>query len=1765
MLKLQLQNFILHARKRGASVTIINIMASQYERTFGPVPPELMRTVYSGRRGVGCRPTVEDFWERYRNDIQTFINFEGFSPYVDPNFEFRMNIQRCHSSWGIQGDPEIFTEEQITDIGLRRIVANLWRNFNVNPREFYVYTLNITPVPQPPIPVQQPSDDQQDQTADFQVEDQVCQPSGQWKEIPILPHPNLIPHPETGTFSEVSAAQDWIQDYSVTWRASNFYDRFVSLVLKHVQRFGSRKVRVYFLDADGAPTAMLGDELESTPTMTSATVRAERFRDDVQSAIASEQNVSKVKIVIRPGAPYTFAYSRSWRGKQLTINVNNCYKAPVGEMMSDINQESSTMWSNLAISIRTNMPLPFKMHCLLWVMVSRPDGCFMCVYLGQRWTGDPIDVVNAALVPLSIQTLKQRIRNAIQEFQLSGSGFNVEYIRMIHIGLSATNPGEHVGSSYLPTPSDIMQRLGSTINVKNYNNNKCAVYSLMASQYVLLDTYSKEIDELNSKIKDHCDDAEKQRLTEVVRQLKLKRKKSIEFQRRQRETQQYYDDFQWDMEKFYTCHKENWNKMKDVYGEEYEVPEPFHMDISMFLKGEDEGVHPLDRVWSDFERINNVSLFIYELRPGKTSIRKNGRNVTRAGTNVVPLRKGRVITDELNGVARLCARIIRLIFIQSRSCTVGHFITISNMSALMHCQLTTGRNGRVYVCDVCLRPKGTKELLEKHLMNGCPLFNDAPARCPLPARGIMKFRRLYDKEPAPFLIYMDSESILTTKEDHYDSVDTLNGDAQVTDMFTSVDHAEQAVNSIILQKHIPICFALLLSSKYFPSERVYFVYDEDPSALMRKVCGVLEIYHSKINQLLTNVSMMYQMEDTSMITLQSTCAVCGEHLNPGEAPLPYYHPLTGGKIGPVHIACGGLVDPELKCHVCGGNFSALQRGYADWSPFQFRELFGAAHKECITKRPLPGKTSNIPIGMHNFSGYDGHAIVKYSSQFSSKFEILAQNTERMITMTMTRLKMTFDDTLKKIMCSLDTAVSRMVESVKASLTDGDQSTLIRKLREKFVHVSREFPSEQDDGDEKFMVCMHKGYFPYSYIDHPSKLYQTDFPSPEDFQDILTGRKSLEAAKYDEALKTFHLMRCKNMKDYMKFYVKLDVLLLADVMAEHASIGLSKTPPIDPRRFLSAPSAAWNDMLLTTGVELELMKDTDMHVFVERAIRGGITVVNQRFSEANDKRLEGMIDENSSLPMYDPAQPESSIWYRDCNGLYSTVMYYFPLPEKDFAWHDIGTMPRETFLRCMNLDCTVGYFLEVDIEIPQELHELLDDYPPCVQNLTITEEMLSPWQKENKPADWKPFKKLVGNLFPKYKYVIHSILLEEVMRLGCKVTALYKILRFSQRRWIQSYVHGCLDRRAKSSNEWEKAYWKLMVNAVFGKSLENVRRSQVIKLVLDEEDRKKLVNDPHYRGFIDVGENVSLFSMMKKSVVLDKPVAVGASILDLSKWWMMRMWYYMKTKLTNHGMDANINLKLLYTDTDCFIMKVLSKEARELLENMSAAEIYPEFFGEQDGSIWGKGPGRFKDEMDGHAIQAFVGICPKQYNIVAPTFKKSTDEGEQVNPFIKAKGIDKRVAACIDPTDYERCVKMGKEMSVEVYRISSTRHDVFTLAQKKRAFRNWDGGKRWINDDGLSSVCFGHKSTWTAVRRTLKRFSEMEEQEEVSHAKTSLEQQVASYNRIMDTTIFEEQVADMAIDSLMLMHLGGDTSNSAFSLHERVEIDSYVMNGVPSLY
>lgn len=326
------------------------------------------------------------------------------------------------------------------------------------------------------------------------------------------------------------------------------------------------------------------------------------------------------------------------------------------------------------------------------------------------------------------------------------------------------------------------------------------------------------------------------------------------------------------------------------------------------------------------------------------------------------------------------------------------------------------------------------------------------------------------------------------------------------------------------------------------------------------------------------------------------------------------------------------------------------------------------------------------------------------------------------------------------------------------------------------------------------------------------------------------------------------------------------------------------------------------------------------------------------------------------------------------------------------------------------------------------------------------------------------------------------MLQCVLAQGMILKKIHRVLQFNQSKWLRPYIELNTKLRTKAKNDFEKNFFKLLCNAIYGKTMENLRLRSDIKLKTYWEGRygaRKLISLPNFKKSTIFDENLVAIEMNKTNILMNKPIAIGMSILDLSKVLMYDFHYnHMKLKYGE-------NIIIVYTDTDSLVYEIKTdcfyNDMKESLELYDTSD-YPKdnIFGIPQ--VNKKIPGLFKDELNSQIFTEFVGLRSKMYSIKADTVKRIVDPVLEIDFVKKAEGVDKMKKAKgvkryvlnnkIEFSDYYKCIKDNSVAVREQNGIRSKNHRVFTVQQTKVALSPFDN-KRKILDNNIDTLPWGH--------------------------------------------------------------------------------------------
>lgn len=411
-------------------------------------------------------------------------------------------------------------------------------------------------------------------------------------------------------------------------------------------------------------------------------------------------------------------------------------------------------------------------------------------------------------------------------------------------------------------------------------------------------------------------------------------------------------------------------------------------------------------------------------------------------------------------------------------------------------------------------------------------------------------------------------------------------------------------------------------------------------------------------------------------------------------------------------------------------------------------------------------------------------------------------------------------------------------------------------------------------------------------------------------------------------------------------------------------------------------------------------------------------------------------------------PESYLMLFDVNSLYAYAMSQ-PLPIGKYEWVRVTDQLMKQIL-CASSNSMYGYLLEVDLSYPSHLHDLHNNYP------FLCEKMKS---KDSKTE------KLILNLNDKSNYVLHYQTLQMALSHGLILKKVHKILKFRQSKWLKPFIDFNTEKRKNAQNEFEKKLYKLFSNSTYGKTIENVRKRRNVKLLCKWEGRygaKVYISKPSFKRIVIFNENLVAIELFKNEIALNRPIAVGVCVLEISK---LKMYdFHYNFMLKEYSYD---NCRIQYTDTDSFIYYLTGKDIYSVMRenatlfdtsDYSVDNIYK--IKPQNKKIYGL----MKDESNGNIMTEFIGLRAKMY-----CYKFQNGRVTKRAKGVKRAIVNKKLSFekyyhCL----FDNCSVVDKQATIK-----SHKHKLFSIELTKKMLDSRDD-KRFILDDKVTTLAWGHR-------------------------------------------------------------------------------------------
>lgn len=355
------------------------------------------------------------------------------------------------------------------------------------------------------------------------------------------------------------------------------------------------------------------------------------------------------------------------------------------------------------------------------------------------------------------------------------------------------------------------------------------------------------------------------------------------------------------------------------------------------------------------------------------------------------------------------------------------------------------------------------------------------------------------------------------------------------------------------------------------------------------------------------------------------------------------------------------------------------------------------------------------------------------------------------------------------------------------------------------------------------------------------------------------------------------------------------------------------------------------------------------------------------------------------------------------------------------------------------DSNTGYLFEVDLHYPRELHDDHNDYPFCPEKRSIA---------------GVSQEKLMLTFYDKEKYVVHYSMLKLALEHNLVLKKVHRVLQFEQNTWLKPYIELNTRYRMSATTNFEKDFYKLSNNAIYGKTMENLRLRSDIRLVNKWDGRgqynaRSMIARPNFKKCTVFDEELAAIELHKSHIKMTKPLIVGMCVLDLSKILMYEFFYnYLKPKYGD-------KIRLLYTDTDSFILEVkteniytdISEDKHDMFDTSGYASDNPYGIEKKNNKV----PGKFSDEMKGRIINKGIFVGPKCYTLAIKIFDENDEEEKKKSVVKRAKGVkNSTLENQITIDDYQDCVMNNSFKSREQFTIRSKQHELYTISMQKIA-------------------------------------------------------------------------------------------------------------------
>ena len=428
---------------------------------------------------------------------------------------------------------------------------------------------------------------------------------------------------------------------------------------------------------------------------------------------------------------------------------------------------------------------------------------------------------------------------------------------------------------------------------------------------------------------------------------------------------------------------------------------------------------------------------------------------------------------------------------------------------------------------------------------------------------------------------------------------------------------------------------------------------------------------------------------------------------------------------------------------------------------------------------------------------------------------------------------------------------------------GSLAVLSKNLLDKDKIITRKhFP-------DNFELLKEKTCFPYEWLTKEN-LLDKELPPIDKF---------------------YSSLKCKNVKDYLEIYMKLDITLQADIFNTFRNTIWNKFE-IDCSKYITSCSLSLDLMLQYTKVKIELFKDITMFDYVDSSILGGLCIASQNIADNDNGK--------------------STISSCDVCSLYPYIMTQ-KLPISNYKF--VSKFNKNRYGQSKSFGCLLNVEIYTTNKVKND--KILSQFPALISKTKISYDQLSDFQRKNLKENYKSSEKLISHLgYDKNSYISFEMY-EMLKSLGYKIN-IKKILEYKHHNFMKPYIDFLFEKKSyyKSTGDIGMSNtFKILVNSLFGVMMTRVEKFKDFKIVTNENQVDKKVKKLNFNSRNIINQNLAILEMEKTSITYSYPILIGSIILQNSKVHMYNYLYKIYPKLFGN------DYKVLYMDTDSIYAKL----------------------------------------------------------------------------------------------------------------------------------------------------------------------------------------------------------------------------------------------------